>query len=222
MSDHNLPREFTPEEAIRHFSALFPDEEWKPVPGWPAYEMSSQGQLKSYWKRSGNVRKGELKMIIGTTGKILKPLIEPRYGHRHYRLADGNGGYETLSAARLVLMTFDRLPVPGEQARHYYDPTPSNLNAWNLRWGTRFDNAVDSIRHKGGHHLAKLDAEGVQDIRRMLAAGIPQKEIAAEKNISVPTVSQIKTGRIWKHLEPERDEEPISPPPEPGFLPGFQ
>jgi hypothetical protein len=219
MSTDNVPREMTPEEAIAHFTPLFFEERWKDVPGWPAYEVSDRGQLKSFWKRSGDVRKGELKMIIEGPGKILKPMINPEYGHIHYRLANGDDKYQTIGAAKLVLMAFDRLPEEGEHARHYYDPTPSNCNAWNLRWGSRFENAVDSIRHKGGHHLMKLTPDDVREIRKLIKQGVPYKEIVKRFGTTIGNVCSIKKGRSWKHIQDEPD--PQSPPVEPGIIPGL-
>lgn len=68
------------------------------------------------------------------------------------------------------------------------------------------DNTEDMIkkgRQKVGEALpyAKLTVEIIVDIRKQLRNKQKlQKDLATEYNIARATVSQIKLGRIWKHV----------------------
>lgn len=50
------------------------------------------------------------------------------------------------------------------------------------------------------HHFAKLTNEKVREIRRLCAAGVRHRQIARCYGISPSTVSDIRTGKLWKHI----------------------
>jgi hypothetical protein len=52
----------------------------------------------------------------------------------------------------------------------------------------------------GSNSRAKLTAPQVHQIRELLAAGVLQREIAQQFDVSRPTVSDIKRGRSWYQL----------------------
>ena len=64
-----------------------------------------------------------------------------------------------------------------------------------LRWGTRVENAHDK-RWQGGLK-ASLSEDDVRAIRRRLAAGDLQREVASDYGIKKATVSAINTRRNW-------------------------
>lgn len=177
-------------------SDAHPIEIWRTVPDYPAYEVSNCGQVRSYWKRFSRIGIGSW-MVIGDEAKLLVPGVE-RTGHLHVTLGDGHGNQRTFKVAVLVLMAFDRTPEPGEVARHYHDPDPTNNNLWNLRWGTYAENSADIFRHKGKHSRAKLGPEQVADVLRRIRAGEPQKDIAADLGVSRSLITMIKQGKTQR------------------------
>lgn len=50
------------------------------------------------------------------------------------------------------------------------------------------------------HHWQKLDREQIPEIRRRLALGHRQKDIAADFGVTFQAISKIKTGTRWAHL----------------------
>jgi group I intron endonuclease len=55
--------------------------------------------------------------------------------------------------------------------------------------------------HRGSKAgLAKLNESEVLEIKKLLATGVLQKVIMEKFNISSPTVSNIKTGKTWRHV----------------------
>jgi hypothetical protein len=76
------------------------------------------------------------------------------------------------------------------------------VNRRHLRWATPVENNRDKIEHgtllHGARHPnAKLDDETVETIRRLSGS---QRAIARQFNISQSVVSEIRSGKAWRHL----------------------
>jgi hypothetical protein len=116
-------------------------ERWKAVPGYPGYEVSTLGRVKSL--AHVQVRKGP------TSGRVqwfnyAERILRPRTNPNGYLMVNLNG--DQLSVHRVVLMTFDGACPQGHQACHNNGQRDDNrLN--NLRWDTTPANAKDRIRH---------------------------------------------------------------------------
>ena len=149
------------------------DEVWKAVPGFPNYEISSYGRLRSWVNRTKRLPKPELK----------EAHLDPT-GRRLVYLFCGPNGKKTLSIARLVLTVFVRPPEPGEVARHYHNKDVTNCHVDNLRWGTPADNWDDSARHNGGEYPSKgrvLSAE----TRAKMSASRTGRIVSAETRAKI-------------------------------------
>jgi hypothetical protein len=71
------------------------------------------------------------------------------------------------------------------------------VNRKHLRWATRRENQTDRIKH--GNWGWKLPEETVREILSLKGL-LPGKEIAAQFGVSRSFVSQLFSGREWKHL----------------------
>jgi DNA-binding transcriptional regulator YiaG len=58
----------------------------------------------------------------------------------------------------------------------------------------------ESLRRGTAHHSAKLTEDNVRSIRRLLAEGVSQRELAREYGVSQTAIRYVKQGRNWGHL----------------------
>lgn len=82
---------------------------------------------------------------------------------------------------------------------------PSCINPEHLFLGTMSDNIKDRDT-KGrttrgeSQHASKLTRQGVLDIRRKLAEGVRQKDVAKQYSLHQTTISLIKMRKNWRHI----------------------
>lgn len=118
---------------------------WKPIPGYPAYEVSDQGEVRSLPPSLGRKR---------TQGKILKHIIMRDRDH-YVGLYCGGSQPDLRKVAVLVLEAFSGPRPEGHYACHRDDDGDNNTLD-NLYWGTPLDNERDK-RRNSGHYLANRD-----------------------------------------------------------------
>ena len=97
-------------------------ELWAKVVGFPSYEISNKGRLKSTYR------------------KIMKP-SKDRDGYLHTSLKKKN-----VFIHRLVLEAFVS-PCPKGMICRHLDGNPTNNNVSNLKWGTYKENHEDRVKH---------------------------------------------------------------------------
>lgn len=120
-------------------------ENWKPVIGWPEYEVSDQGRVRSLDRyRPG--RNGCVRLI---RGRVLGN--RSRKGYLRVRFPDRQDKFVHV----LVLEAFMGSRPAGHETRHL-DGDKTNNNLANLAWGTSEENKADRKRHR---------------LERLLAAG---------------------------------------------------
>jgi len=103
-------------------------ETWKLVPGYDGkYEVSDQGQIRSYQRRP--------------EGRILRPGRMPG-GHLSVALGRKN----SQCVHKLVLLAFVGVAPDKHECLHI-NGNPADNRLSNLRWGTRSENMKDAYAH---------------------------------------------------------------------------
>jgi hypothetical protein len=109
-------------------------EEWRPVPGFRGYEVSSHGQVRTYWRRTGT-----LVPFISETPSTMR-IGRDRKGYKRIILSTNRRKY-TRRISRLMLLAFVG-PCPNGMEACHWDGNKDNDTLGNLRWDTRQENAA--------------------------------------------------------------------------------
>lgn len=157
-------------------------ESWKPFPLDRVFLVSNKGKFYNIF-----------------SGRICNQSLD-RYGYYYVSVASK----KKIKAHRAVLMTFDRLPNPGEEGSHLNNNRRDN-RIENLKWETRQENSNRRYEHgtichgeKGG--LAKLTNAQVLEIRKLRKEGRTLVSLAKEFFVSHCLISAICLRKIWKHI----------------------
>ena len=114
-------------------------EAWRKVPGFPLYEVSDQGRVRSL--RFGKVR-----------------LLRPGFNHFGYGSVhlwrEGAKSSTSCTVHTLVASAFIGPRPEGQHVRHL-DGNPRNNTSGNLSYGTVRENALDTVRHGRNRAAAK-------------------------------------------------------------------
>jgi hypothetical protein len=165
-------------------------ERWLPIDGWPGYEISNAGRLRS-WKKSRRHPDEALPRILST-------YTLPR-GYRCVKLKD-RGRKWSAYIHRLVLSAFVGTAPAGQECRHLNgDPADNRLT--NLAWGTKRENQTDIDRHgnrvKGERQHCAMSENTA---RGLLAHPGSHADAARAFGVRYHAAYNIRTRRTWRHL----------------------
>ena len=169
-------RTWTPDDLVK----ADPSVEWREVPGYPNYIISSEGVIYSKKK------KGILKVHTRHKGYVSALLI-----HEKVRVVR--------NVSRWVLISFIREPKEREEAAHL-DGDVTNNRLANLAWCSPSENNF----HKNLHgtmvrgekmHNAKLSDAQVAEVRALFRSGRTQASLAAQFNVSYVSIHEIVRGK---------------------------
>ncbi len=174
------------------------EERWLPIPGFPGYEVSDLGRVRS-WKT--NSKCGRLR-----DAPVLRTLRPTPKGYRCLNLRQNGKTYPRL-VHRLVLEAFVGPRPDGMECRHLDGSRTNNVVA-NLEWATHQTNIDDTERHgtraRGdrGNTRSKLTVAQVLEIR---AAPEGYRRLAKLYGVSRGTIQHIRQGRKWKCCLPQQE-----------------
>lgn len=161
-------------------------KEWRAIPGYPRYEVSSDGQVSSSKYREV---------------RILKPATD-RGGYKFISLPkDGKG--KRYSIHRLVMLAFH-----GESDMHvdHINGNKTDNSLGNLRYMTNSDHKSmhaqknPSVGRGESHIKAKLTKAEVVAIRNERAAGATTVALAKKYRVSRVHCGRIAAGVLWAEV----------------------
>lgn len=170
--------------------------EWRPVAGFPGYEVSECGDLRRVETLA------RLRGYINTDGYLT------------YSIRDDAGVKRHVLAHRIVALAFiGGPPFSGMQVAH---SNGSRINShWrNLRWATPLENHEDRRLHGTGpvgerNPKAKITEQDVRVIRReyrkikVPGSGRSVTELEEAYGLHRATIVDIAQGRTWTHVPME-------------------
>jgi hypothetical protein len=168
-------------------------EIWKRHPVYYRHSCSTMGRVR----RDACVDKIGRRLSV----RVLQPF---KSGHGSWELVlDGYEKRHTHTVGRLVLETFAGPCLQGEEACHGRAGRDCHRLS-NLYWGTELRNMSEDKARDGtvlvgeSHPCAKLTSGQVLAIRQDHRA---LSIVASCYGVSKTTVSEIRSGKTWRHLE---------------------
>ena len=167
-------------------------EEWREMPGWPAYLVSNLGRV---WSN----RYARL-LIPGRrrNGYLFFTLVRDRV-------------HTQMDLHRIVAIAFEGPPPTKAHVVNHKDGIKTDNRLANLEWATAGENRSHAIRTGlqrkppkicgEKHHLAKLTQNQVLEIRRRYDSGERACHIAAEFGVSDVAICCVGLRKTWKHIE---------------------
>ena len=117
------------------------DEIWKPIKGFPYYEISNYGNVRSLDKKVNSIHGTRI-----CKGKLLKThQNKKRDGYCYVSLANGKKTHSSFRVHRLVAEAFIPNPYNKPQVNHI-DGDVTNNNVNNLEWVTAKENIQWTIK----------------------------------------------------------------------------
>lgn len=179
-------------------------EKWLPVVGFPGYEVSDLGRVRSFWKKVGLVGRRGSAVVIGQIPKMMKPFV--RKDGRHC-VCLYIASRPTLHRVHvLVLEAFVGPRQKGQLGLHGKKGNRDN-SLGNLRWGT-FSENNGTDRYRDGTAIVgeklswtKLSSADVKDIRESAKNGESKLSIANRYKVSRRNINDIVNRRTWRWLE---------------------
>lgn len=177
---------------------------YRPIPEFPGYRVSRDGEVQSCW-----VRRGRYRLPTDTWLPLMRIL---RDGYSTVNLPATDGKKAIRRIHRLVLGAFEGPGRSGCIACHK-DGDRLNNALTNLYWGTHQTNSDDAVKHgtkaRGERLRSKLTEAKVIEIRRMRADGRSMRSIADHFKVSESNVRAIVRGLTWRHLLPSEQPETL-------------
>ncbi|RFA24438.1 hypothetical protein CAI21_21690 [Alkalilimnicola ehrlichii] len=169
-------------------------EEWRPAAGFPGYEVSSLGRVRSLDRVDsvGRRRKGQ----ILTNAR--RPLRTSKGGSYYRVRLRRNGRTEDAPIHVLVLESFVGPRPPGMHACHN-DGDADNNALDNLRWDTPSSNQRDKVRHQT---IARGEANGwakltETQVREIWLSPLSAPLLADELGVNKETIARIRRRELW-------------------------
>lgn len=178
-------------------------ERWKPILGFPGYEVSDLGRVRSFRRRGAAAERV-------AQAPALKAPTRDKDGYLKVRLYR-DGDVRSAFVHRLVLESFVGPCPDGMEARHVASSDPADCRLSNLAWGTHAENIGDRRRHgsntwkrePGSYRVgegcaqSRLSDADVLEIRR---SSLPSRLLAERFGVSSSAVRKARSGKNWKHV----------------------
>lgn len=173
-------------------------EVWKAIAGYEgSYEVSTLGRVRSLDKpdATSGPRKGRIRKLVPVGADAQQYLSV---------VLSKNNVVRCSRVHALVLETFVRARLPGEQARHLNGCSTDNRLS-NLAWGTVEQNTADKFAHGSiqqgeKHHNARMTAGDVYRVRDLRAFGHKYVDIARHLGLTETQVAKVVRRERWTHV----------------------
>lgn len=174
-------------------------ETWKPIPGFPGYDVSDCGRVRSY--RTRMIGNGKRWHIADTPQRYLRPGLNTS-GYPQVILSPG----QMWLVHRLVMLIFLDPPAATHLQANHKNGLKTDNRLDNLEWVTQSENMQHSYQELGRttprgeqNCRAKLDWNRVHIIRAMYQTGnYTGPELAQQFGVHRNSIYNVVTCKTWK------------------------
>jgi len=168
---------------------------WKAIPGYPGYEASDDGRIRSVDREIiSHSRKGKPFLYL-KKGRVLRPGRFNSHGHVSVCLGRSVG---SIPVHTLVALTFIGPRPPGHDVCHL-DGDPSNNRADNLRYDSRTENNFDIGRH-GRRRFTAEEVRAMRSFVKQNGRGATAR-LAEKHEISISSMDKLIKGDTYSWVE---------------------
>jgi hypothetical protein len=161
-------------------------ELWRAIPEHPEFEVSDAGGVRALARtRLTKTRWGGMRTMHIQGRNISGWCCN---GYRAVVLSRGKQEY----VHRLVALVFIGPAPDGPAEVNHINGDKSDNRVSNLEWVTHGENMRHAREVLMMPQWRKVTPENVHEMRTMLAAGVPQRDVAAAFGVSQPTVSRYR------------------------------
>lgn len=172
-------------------------EEWRKIPGFNNYEVSSTGKVRSYY----STRPQYPLMEVPTELKI----STHRLGYKFVKMINNSKKRKQVFVHRAVAMAFVAGDFSLEVA--HLDGTRNNNIPSNLAWVTHKENISHMKIHGTNkrppgekNHQSKLKDYEVKEIKKELTRDAKHSSLAKKYGVSRAAIWSIYKGKTWTHV----------------------
>lgn len=175
--------------------------EWRAVSGFPGYEVSNAGDVRSITRAvpHQNVTKNIF-------GKMKKARPQKNGGQMRVTLFHERAS-KSIFVHRLVMAAFVG-PLPAGKLVRHLNGNPHDNRLENLAYGDAFENAADAIAHgvqpRGERsNKSSLTDRKIREIRCFARdPRISQKSLASMYGVTAANITCIVRRQTWGHIKP--------------------
>ena len=162
-------------------------EEWKPIPGYPGYEVSDLGNVRSFWAKRRHKLEQEPHAI---STRLVQGGMMASVGRK-------KGNNINVRVARLIALAFLGPPPKGANVYHL-DGDNMNDKKENLYYNTPSDWMKENWSEFSPTRLTEGE---VIRIRERRADGFCMQKLADLYGVSQPAISHICTGIAYSEID---------------------
>jgi len=168
------------------------EEVWYPIKGFPNYEVSTLGRVRSFYKKvQGRWHLTKTPYIMKASGKRYKCVC----------IRSDTKEKKVVYIHHLVMNTFIGICPEGLQ-RNHKDGNKDNNRLTNLEYITQLENIRHSVSiglHAKGERqgYSKMTLQDVEEIRWLYKLGATITELSREYNMTYNGIRAIIVGKSW-------------------------
>ncbi len=171
----------------------------KPIPDWPDYFASDDGEIYSM---KTSIETGNKPPLVPYK---LKKALRPKY---FSVILFKNGRIKNFKVAHLVLATFVSQRPIGLEIRHGTNGRFDD-SLKNICWGTKAQNETDKIRdgmimsgeRNGFSKLRDYEVRFIRKNHSSMKGGLSMRKLAKMFGVDKRTISGVVNRKSWKHIK---------------------